>query len=76
MTAAELIEQLQKLPPEIRVLVEGYEDGYDDIDEIKHLGVKLNYHEHWYYGAHEKSDDADAVKAVALTGKNKNAKDG
>lgn len=34
MTAEELIEQLQKLPPETPVLVEGYETGFDDIVEL------------------------------------------
>jgi len=34
MTAEELITQLQKLPPETPVLVEGYETGFDDIVEL------------------------------------------
>lgn len=34
MTAEELIAQLQKLPPETTVLVEGYETGFDDIIEV------------------------------------------
>ncbi|MBL3557605.1 MULTISPECIES: hypothetical protein [Marinobacter] len=34
MTAEELIAQLQKLPPETPVLVEGYETGFDDIVEL------------------------------------------
>ena len=34
MTAEELITQLQKLPPEMPVLVEGYETGFDDIVEL------------------------------------------
>lgn len=34
MTAEELIAQLQELPPETPVLVEGYETGFDDIVEL------------------------------------------
>ena len=34
MTAEELIAQLQKLPPETPVLVEGYETGFDEIVEL------------------------------------------
>ena len=34
MTAEELITQLQKLPPETPVLVEGYETGFDEIVEL------------------------------------------
>ena len=39
MTAEELIKQLQKLPPETPVLVEGYETGFDDIVELKSVDV-------------------------------------
>ncbi len=35
MTAEELIAQLQALPPETRVLVEGYETGFDEIVDLK-----------------------------------------
>ena len=34
MTAEELITQLQRLPPETPVLVEGYETGFDGIVEL------------------------------------------
>jgi hypothetical protein len=39
MTADELIKQLQKLPPETPVRVEGYETGFDDIVELKSVDV-------------------------------------
>jgi hypothetical protein len=39
MTADELIRQLQKLPPETPVLVEGYETGFDDIESLKSVDV-------------------------------------
>jgi len=34
MTANELIAELQKHPPETRVVVSGYEDGLDDISRV------------------------------------------
>jgi hypothetical protein len=34
MTVNELIAELQKYPRETRVVVSGYEDGYDDISRI------------------------------------------
>ena len=34
MTANELIAELQKYPPETRVVVSGYEDGLDDISRV------------------------------------------
>lgn len=39
MTAEELIRQLQALPPETPVLVEGYETGCDEIVELQPLEV-------------------------------------
>jgi hypothetical protein len=39
MTADELIKQLQKLPPDTPVLVEGYETGFDDIVELRSVQV-------------------------------------
>ena len=39
MTTHELIAELQKLPPETRVVVSGYEDGYDDISRLWSLSV-------------------------------------
>jgi hypothetical protein len=34
MTVSELIAELQKHPPETRVVVPGYEDGVDDIARL------------------------------------------
>lgn len=34
MVIRELIQELQKYPSETRVLVDGYETGYDDIEEV------------------------------------------
>jgi hypothetical protein len=48
MTAEELIKQLQKLPPETPVFVEGYETGYDDIVDLKpQKVVRLQDAEEW-----------------------------
>ena len=48
MTAEELIKQLQKLPPETPVFVEGYETGYDDIVDLKpQKVVRLHDAEEW-----------------------------
>jgi len=35
MTASELIILLQKFPPETKIVVRGYEDGYNDIIELR-----------------------------------------
>ncbi|MFP3978959.1 hypothetical protein [Marinobacter sp. KMM 10035] len=39
MTVEELIKHLNRLPADTRVLVEGYENGYDDIVGLQNLEV-------------------------------------
>lgn len=75
MTVKQLQEKLNNFPEDILVMVNGYEEGYNDILEIRELKIKLNVHEHWFEGAHEESTEADAIDAIALLGSNKNAKD-
>ena len=54
MTVKELIEQLQKLDPNLHVFTEGYEGGYNDIDEdYDVLEIALDVHSDWWYGPHE-----------------------
>jgi hypothetical protein len=75
MTVRELQEKLNNFPDETLVMVKGYEEGYNDISEIRELKISLNVYEHWFEGAHEESEDADAINAVVFLGTNKNAKD-
>ena len=75
MKAQELISHLQALPPETKVVVRGYEDGYNDVLLLKMVKIKPRVDAHWYDGEFEDSSDADAVDAIDLYGKNKNPKD-
>lgn len=68
MTVAELIEQLKKCPADARVVVEGYEDGFDDLIEVKEILLELNHYEEWYYGEHEESKDGKGESAIYLKG--------
>jgi hypothetical protein len=58
MNVQQLIEELQKHPPEMRVIVKGYEGGYDDLDSPEQRSIRLNVHspENWYFGRHEDED--------------------
>jgi antitoxin ChpS len=60
MTAEELTKQLQKLPPETPVLVEGYEIGYDDIVDLKPQKV-VRFHdaEEWDGEYENRTDEPD-----------------
>ena len=72
MTVSELIEILREQPEGLRVVVNGYEDGYDDLtpEQIKVTSIGLNTGKHHYEGAHgepaDAKDAADVVEAVLL----------
>jgi len=61
MTVAELIEELNKLPQDMLVLVPGYECGYDNVEVRPNTAVRLNDNWDgqeklsWYNGRHSMS---------------------
>ncbi|MGB4774364.1 MAG: hypothetical protein WBP45_04270 [Daejeonella sp.] len=75
MTAQELIKHLQTLPSTTKIVVRGYEDGYNDILKLKAIKIKPKPDAHWYDGEYEESNDVGATLAVDLYGENQNPKD-
>jgi hypothetical protein len=57
MNIRDLIETLSQLDPEMRVVVAGYEGGFNDITQIQPCEIRLNVHQDWFYGSHAKADD-------------------
>jgi hypothetical protein len=66
----------------MRVVVAGYEGGFNDITQIQPCEIRLNVHQDWFYGSHAKADDAQVqqllpdapiVAAVVLKGENQNS---
>jgi hypothetical protein len=59
MNVRQLIEELQKYPPEMRVIVSGYEGGYCDTNSLEQKTIRLNVHKpsYWYYGPHDDAAD-------------------
>ncbi len=55
MTVKELREFLEKYPPNIPVVVSGYEGGWDDVEprSISKKEMLLNCGKETYYGQHE-----------------------
>ena len=43
MTVKELIEELKKYPPEMRIVAPGYEGGCDDITETVKTVVEFDF---------------------------------
>lgn len=72
MTAKELINLLQEQPPEIKVVVRGYEDGYNDIQQLKPMKLRREINTKWYYGEYFNEDSENSIDAIELYGENKN----
>ena len=72
MNVQQLIEELQKYPPKMRVIVNGYEGGYSDCDPPESTRIRLNVHgEDSYYGRHDDEsyplfDNEDGAIETAL----------
>lgn len=76
MTVAELIRLLQRHPPNLRVVVDGYEDGYDDLspEQLTVIKIALSTGKHRWEGQHgnpsgltrRAPDGAEVVEALVL----------
>ena len=75
MTAQELIQHLQTLAPDTKIVVRGYEDGYNDILKLNEVKIKLNPNAYRWDGEYEDSKDADAIVAIDLYGESQHPKD-
>ncbi|MGI6240490.1 MAG: hypothetical protein ACOYJW_00950 [Candidatus Omnitrophota bacterium] len=67
MKVKELIEKLKALPAEARVLVQGYEDGFDNVVAVKEISVAKRADAADYNGEYEESDQ-NAETAAAILG--------
>ena len=76
MTVSELIELLREHPTNLRVVVNGYEEGYDDLSpkQISVNRISLNTGKHPWEGQHGDPNglggnapaDAEVVEALVL----------
>ncbi len=72
MTVDELIRLLAKHEPDLRVVVNGYEDGYDDLSpgQLAVVRMALNTGKNRWEGQHgdpnRLTDDTDVVEALVL----------
>ena len=76
MTVRELIDHLERYPDDKRVVVNGYEEGYDDLrpDQIEVVNIALNTGVNNWEGRHRdirdvrarSSERIQAVEAVVL----------
>lgn len=68
MIVAELIAELQKLPPDSRVVVEGYERGFDDIGPPRRIDLLVDAQsaDHFCYGQHDQASGAEEDRIAAI----------
>ena len=75
MNVRELISLLATYPPDLRVVVNGYEDGYDDIapERVSVVRVELDVGRKWWEGRHRdvsgtdpRARSADIADALVL----------
>ena len=59
MTVKELTEMLKKHPPDMEVMVESYEEGFDPATDIKVIPVSKKENKEWYKGVYEENPKSD-----------------
>ena len=62
MTAKELISHLKTLPPETRIAIKGYEDGFDYAQVLREAKIIKKANIAWYYGDLEEVLDVDSKR--------------
>ena len=65
MTVYELIQLLRKHPADLRVVVDGYEDGYDDLspEQLAVVKIALSTGKHRWEGQHGDAEWPDETRA-------------
>jgi len=68
MRVCELITALHTYPPDARVVVLGYESGYDDITKVKAIAIVPEESPSWYNGRYDDAptDKAEQAERVVL----------
>jgi hypothetical protein len=67
MTVKELINRLQQIPnQEMKVVVNGYEGGFDDIKESKPIIVYEKIDHKWWDGKYEQSSSGQGGSVMLL----------
>jgi len=70
MTTSELITELQKQPPDMRVVIGGYEGGVSDVDGAEVISIELNCNiDEWYYGNHDECNESEEDEKAFIIGR-------
>lgn len=68
MKVKDLIQELQKLDPELLVVVAGYEGGVDEVKNITQYKIELDAHKDWaFFGDHCALEDIEDRYSLSST---------
>lgn len=67
MTVRELTEHLLRIDPDIEVVVNGYEDGFDPVANLHQKFVKPCTNPKWYYGKYEEGTGSNSKLALLIS---------
>jgi hypothetical protein len=70
MTIHQLLQHLAHYPPDTRVVVAGYEGGYNDITIFKTFQLQTDARTEWYMGQHD-DIETGGEPALLLAGENR-----
>jgi hypothetical protein len=70
VTVTELIGLLQKFPGGYRVVVQGYEGGFDDITPPMKMGLDLDVNRCWFEGSHNQAEGGSPAVLIRSARKN------
>lgn len=62
MIVSELIAKLKEYPQEARVLGRGYENGYNDLEDVEMQNLNHVPNGPWYDGKYQEPNSFDTVK--------------
>ena len=64
MTVQDLIDLLATYPSGLRVVVNGYEDGFDDVvpERVSVIQIELDVGQEWWEGRHNTADHAEPAR--------------
>lgn len=68
MTVLELITSLKEYPTDTKVVVNGYEDGCDDIIQVRKINIEANVNKpkKYWEGDYNFSVDSSSEEAILL----------
>ena len=69
MTVNELIKLLTTYPPDLPIMVDGYEEGVDDLEPhlVLTRDVRMNVNTAWCFGRHEEAFEGDKHENAPIT---------